>query len=178
MQNKSKYIHIGHCVTPHGIKGEFSFVLYNEDGDLLKDGVQINLVPRGENHKALPHDGLDFRIKSIRIGNKVIVRLDGVETRNQVEELVPFDIYINRDLLPETDEDEFYLNDLLGLVVIDHQLKTKIGRVSDFYENGAQIVLKIKGEKNSFEILFINQFVPVVDLEKGEMEIILPEIVD
>lgn len=177
MMKKSTNIHIGHCSTPHGIKGEFSFVLYNLENSVLTNGSDILLFPRSS-ESSIPQDGKEFKIKKISFGNKTIVTLEGVSDRNVVEAMVPFDIYFDRANFPETEEDEYYLNDLLGLEVFDFKTKKKLGRVIDFYENGAQIILKITTENGNIEVLFMEQFVPIVDLELGKMEIILPEIIE
>ena len=174
---KSDNIHIGHCTTPHGIKGEFSFVLYNQNDSVLNDGAIVSLTPRSAS-SSIPQDGKEFKIRKISFGNKTIVTLEGVGDRNVVEAMVPFDIYFARENFPETDEDEYYLNDLLGLEVFDFVTKKSIGRVIDFYENGAQVVLKIKTEKDILEILFIEQYVPEVDLENGRMEVIIPVMIE
>lgn len=174
---KSGDIHIGHCTTPHGIKGEFSFVLYNPEDSVLHDGAVISLLPRSE-ASSVPQDGKEFKIQKISIGNKAIVRLDGVSDRNTVEAMVPFDIYFARENFPETDPDEYYLNDLLGLVVFDFITKKELGRVIDFYENGAQVILKIKTENEFLEILFIEQYVPEVDIENGRIEVIVPMMIE
>lgn len=174
---KSDNIHIGHCTTPHGIKGEFSFVLYNQEDSVLHDGAIVSLLPRSTS-SSVPQDGKDFKIKKISFGNKTIVTLDGVNDRNQVEAMVPFDIYFDRANFPETEDDEYYLNDLLGLEVFDFVTKKSIGRVMDFYENGAQVVLKIKTENEIFELLFIDQYVPEVDIDKGRIEVLIPEMIE
>ena len=174
---KSENIHIGHCTTPHGIKGEFSFVLYNQEDSVLGNGSLISLLPRSTS-SSVPQDGKDFKIKKISIGNKAIVILEGVSDRNTVEAMVPFDIYFDRKNFPETEDDEYYLNDLLGLEVFDFITKASIGRILDFYENGAQVVLKIKTETEILEILFIDQYVPEVDIEGGRIEVIIPEMVE
>ncbi|RPJ75448.1 MAG: 16S rRNA processing protein RimM [Alphaproteobacteria bacterium] len=174
---KSDNIHIGHCTTPHGIKGEFSFVLYNQEDSVLHDGAMVSLLPRSTS-SSIPQDGKDFKIKKISFGNKTIVTLDGVNDRNIVEAMVPFDIYFDRSNFPEADEDEYYLNDLLGLEVFDFITKKPIGRVMDFYENGAQVVLKIKTDNEIIELLFLEQFVPVVDIDKGRIEVIIPEMIE
>ena len=177
MTTKSTNIHIGHCTSPHGIKGEFSFVLYSPEDSVLDSGSIITLTPRAPG-SSVPQDGKEYKIKRINFGNKTIVTLDGVNDRNTVEALIPFDIYMSRDLLPETEEDEYYLNDLLGLEVFHHYTKEPIGRVVDFYENGAQIVLKIKADKEFIEVLFLSQFVPTVDLDLNRMEIIPPIMIE
>lgn len=174
---KSENIHIGHCTTPHGIKGEFSFVLYNQEDSVLHDGAMISLLPRSTS-SSVPQDGKDFKIKKINFGNKTIVTLDGVGDRNIVEAMVPFDIYFDRSNFPEADEDEYYLNDLLGLEVFDFITKKSIGRVMDFYENGAQVVLKIKTDGEMLELLFIEQYVPEVDIDAGRIEVIVPEMIE
>lgn len=174
---KSTNIHIGHCTSPHGIKGEFSFVLYNFDDSVLEDGMVLTLTPRSTD-SSVPQDGKEFKIKQIRIGNKAIATLEGVSDRNTVEAMIPFDIYLSREAFPETEEDEYYVNDLLGLEVYHYYTKNLLGRVMDFYENGAQIVLKIKTDKEIIEVLFLNQYVPVVDIEGGRLEIIPPIFVE
>ncbi len=177
IMKKSENIHIGHCTTPHGIKGEFSFVLYNQDDSVLHNEAIVSLLPRSTS-SSVPQDGKEFKIKKISFGNKTIVTLDGVNDRNIVEAMVPFDIYFDRENFPETDEDEYYLNDLLGLEVFDFITKKSIGRVMDFYENGVQVVLKIKTEKEILEILFIEQYVPIVDIENGRMEVNVPVMIE
>jgi 16S rRNA processing protein RimM len=174
---KSTNIHIGHCTVPHGIKGEFSFVLYSAEESTLDSGMTVTLTPRSS-ESSIPQDGKEFVVKTLRIGNKAIATLEGVNDRNTVEAMIPFDIYLSREDLPETEDDEYYVNDLLGLEVYHFYTKNLIGRVMDFYENGAQIVLKIKTEKEIIEVLFLSQFVPVVEIEKNRMEIIPPVMIE
>lgn len=174
---KSENIHIGHCTTPHGIKGEFSFVLYNQEDSVLFDGATVSFLPRSAS-SSVPQDGKEYKIKRISFGNKTIVTLEGVSDRNIVEAMVPFDIYFDRANFPETEDDEYYLNDLLGLEVFDFISKKPIGRVMDFYENGAQVVLKIKTEGEILELLFIDQFVPEVDIDNGRIEVIIPVMIE
>jgi 16S rRNA processing protein RimM len=174
---KSDNIHIGHCTTPHGIKGEFSFVLYNQEESVLHNGAVVSLLPRSTS-SSVPQDGKDFKIKKISFGNKTIVTLEGVDDRNIVEAMVPFDIYFDRANFPVADEDEYYLNDLLGLEVFDFMTKLPLGRVIDFYENGVQVVLRIKTEGDILELLFIEQYVPEVDIEAGRIEVIVPVMIE
>ena len=174
---KSENIHIGHCTTPHGIRGEFSFVLYNLENSVLHDGAIISLLPRSVS-SSIPNDGKEFKISTIKIGNKAIVTLEGVNDRTTVEAMVPFDIFFARENFPETSENEYYINDLLGLEVINFLNKEFVGRVSDFYENGVQVVLVIKTDSEYIEVLFIDQYVPVVDLAAGIVEIIKPVTIE
>jgi 16S rRNA processing protein RimM len=174
---KATNIHIGHCTSPHGIKGELSFVLYNPEDSVLDKGMVVTLTPRSAS-SSIPQDGKEFKIKSINFGNKAIATLDQVSDRTTVEAMVPFDIHMDRELLPETEDDEYYVNDLLGLEVFHFYTKELLGRVMDFYENGAQVVLQIKTAQEIIEVIFISQFVPVVEIELNRMEIIPPIMIE
>jgi 16S rRNA processing protein RimM len=174
---KTHNIHIGHCTSPHGIKGELSLVLYSPEDSVLEKGMVITLTPRSS-ASTVPQDGKEFKISAISFGNKAIARLEGVLDRTTVEGMVPFDIHMDREMLPETEDDEYYVNDLLGLEVFNFYTKELLGRVMDFYENGAQVVLKIKTDKEILEVIFISNFVPVVEIEKNRMEIIPPIMVE
>lgn len=174
---KTENIHIGHCTTPHGIRGEFSFVLYNAEDSVLHNGAIVTLTPRSQS-SSIPQDGKEYKIQKISFGNKTIVTLDGINDRNIVEAMVPFDIYFSRENFPETDPDEYYLNDLLGLEVIDFITKKPVGRVVDFYENGVQVILKIKTETDFIDLLFIEQYIKEVDVEKGMIEAMIPVIIE
>ena len=61
---KTTNIHIGHCTSPHGIKGELSFVLYSPEDSALDKGMVITLTPRSPS-SSVPQDGKEFKIKTI-----------------------------------------------------------------------------------------------------------------
>ena len=59
---KSHNIHIGHCTSPHGIKGELSFVLYSPEDSVLEKGMVVTLTPRSE-ASSVPQDGKEFKLE-------------------------------------------------------------------------------------------------------------------
>ena len=174
---KSQNIHIGHCVSPHGIRGEFSFVFYNEDSKVIKENSEIFLSPISS-LSSIKEELLKVTIASIRYGNKIIASLEGITTRNEVESLIPFNIYCSRLDLPLLLTDEFYLHDLLGCRVLNSISKEDVGVIVSFYENGEQLILQIDTPNEKLDILFIKQFVPVVDIDNKIIEIILPVMVE
>ena len=124
-------------------------------------------------------DGEEFTIKSIAFGNKVIVYLDEVSDRNKVEEIIPFEVYVDRELFPDTEEDEFYISDLVGLEVRVEGTEEVYGKVSSFYDNSAQVVLVIKGSGNQVqELPFIEEFFPIIDIEDGYITMVLPDFIE
>jgi 16S rRNA processing protein RimM len=173
MSKKSKLIELGVSNRPHGIKGGFLFKLKNQDSSILKDGFEIFIYPDNEK-SSISSDGEKVIIEKIHFGNKTICYLKGVRDRNLVEEMLPFKIFVNRSDFPEPEKDEWYLEDLKGLDVFDID-GYKIGKVKNFFDNGAQTVLQIKLENEVVELPFVEVFFPYVDLEKNKITMILPE---
>jgi len=184
MTKNNQYILFAHCTLPHGIKGEFSFRLLNEESRFLEKGSTIYIQKQNKNETLaeLKNDDKNLiakKITDIRYGNKTIVKLEDVLDRNAVEALVPFDVYVCEDDLPELNDDEVYLSDLIDLEVIDASNQKSIGRVIDFYETSVQVVLVIKlASREIIEILYIDQFIEEVSLEDSKIYVHLPQIVE
>ncbi len=174
---ENKLVELGYCNRAHGIRGGFTFSLHNEIDSVLQDKLPITLLPSGEGRgsSSLSSDGQEFIISKVSFGNKVIAYLEGVNERNQVEAMIPFTIFLSRDLFPEVVEGEFYVEDLLGVIVNSHADGSPLGKIDSFYDNGAQIVFVVlldSGEK--IDVPFVDNFFPVVDLDKNIIELILP----
>ncbi|MBT6324353.1 MAG: 16S rRNA processing protein RimM [Bdellovibrionales bacterium] len=168
---EEKNISLGFCRKAHGIKGEAVFSLYSGSDSILSSG-DIIIACKDKQSK-------EIKIEKIRFGNKVIVKLEGINDRTTLEKLLPFEIFVSRDLFPEIDSsDEFYISDILGTDVFDFKTKQKIGVIDSFYDNGAQVVYVIKGNEQNFELPFVEQFFPIVKLDKNRIEIVLPEIIN
>lgn len=164
---EKKLLKLGECHKPHGIKGEFSFHLYNSEDSSLEYIKDIVLFPKND-QSTIDESGEHYNIKKINFTNKIIVRLENVDNRNKVEEMIPFEIYISKkDLIKE--EGEYFLNDLVGLKVLDLD-ENEIGVVDNFYDNGVQEILVIKG-KTPMEIPVVDQFIKEVNTEEGFIRI-------
>lgn len=173
--NSEKNIKLGSCGRPHGIAGGFSLSLLNNESTSLKKGLKVLLRPKGDS-SSIGSEGEVFTIKSVKIGNKGIVYFEEVSDRNSVEAMVPFDLYVSRQDLPEPGEGEFYVEDLVGLEVIN-QSGEKLGSVINYFDNGAQIVLSIQLGTEKIELPFVDSFFPHVDIEGGKITMIEPEII-
>tara|TARA_R110002072_G_scaffold64203_11_gene160061 strand:- start:43681 stop:44199 length:519 start_codon:yes stop_codon:yes gene_type:complete len=170
-----KYIKFGHCSKPHGIKGAFSFHLFNKEDSSLKKGSKLILRP-SDSSSSIRAEGEEHIIGAIAFGNKVIVSLKNVQDRNQVEAMIPFEIYVNREDFPPLSEDEYYIEDLVGLKVKTND-GVEYGVVDSYYDNGAQTVLVIKGT-NNIELPLVEQFFPEVNVAENYILINEPEEIE
>ena len=92
-----------------------------------------------------------------------------VADRTAAEKLVNTRLYVERDRLPEPDEDEFYLADLVGLQAVAAD-GSALGRVDAVHDYGAGTSLEI----GALLIPFTRACVPNVDIAGGRLVVVPP----
>jgi len=81
-----------------------------------------------------------------RHSNGLIVKLDGINDRDQAQLLVNAEIAVAQALLPQLDDGEFYWKDLMGMSVVN-EAGYDFGVVDDLMETGSNDVLVVKANK-------------------------------
>ena len=111
-------------------------------------------------------------------GDVVVAALRGVGDRTAAEALRGLRLYVARAALPETEEDEFYHSDLLGLRA-DYADGTAAGTVRAIIPAGATEVLEIDPGPGTETLLvpFTKAAVPEIDLAAGRIVVVPPEMV-
>lgn len=106
----------------------------------------------------------------------VVAKIDGVADRNAAEALKGVALYVDRDRLPEPeDEDTFYHADLIGLAV-EAPDGAPLGRVAAVFDHGAGDVLDIRGtDGRMVSVPFTKAVVPLVDVTAGRIVVAMPE---
>jgi 16S rRNA processing protein RimM len=103
----NKKILVGKIVAPQGIRGEVRVQTYTES-------------PNDFQRLAISDQRLAIRfIRVVPNSNVVIMKADGVNDRNGAESLRGTELYIDRDTLPATSADEYYVADLIGMRVLE-----------------------------------------------------------
>lgn len=174
--NSDSLVILGVCNKPHGIRGGFSFMLENSQDSILANGMRVFLFPKSP-ASSIDENGEEHIIEKISFGNKTIAYLKGISDRNIVESMLPFEIKLPREEFPETDKDEFYISDLIGLEVYEHETNELIGKVAKYYDNSVQTILTIRGKNGSFDIPFVENFVPELDIEEGKIWVVVPRMI-
>lgn len=172
---KEDLIKLGFVANPHGIKGEAEVRLFNDEDSVLEDGVTVMLYPSSAKSKISQH-GEEWIIKKIRFGNKIIAQFEGIADRTQLESLIPFEIYMDREAFPETDEDEVYLVDLVDMDIVNEEGE-KIGKLESFSDNGQQYLFncRVGAVGELITLPYVDAFFPKIDMEKREITMIMPE---
>ena len=104
----------------------------------------------------------------------LVATLKGIATREDAERLNGIELYIARDKLPATDENEYYHADLIGLAAVTVE-NEPLGRVVAIHNFGAGDIIEIAPVHGATMLLpFTNTVVPTVDLAGGRVVIELP----
>src|SRR4030081_649642 len=108
----------------------------------------------------------------------LVATLKGVATREDAERLNGLELYIAREKLPATDEDEFDHADLIGLAAVT-PADDPLGRVIAIHNFGAGDIIEIAPPQGATMLLpFTNAVVPLVDSANGRVVIELPEEIE
>jgi 16S rRNA processing protein RimM len=153
----------------HGVRGAVKLWTFTEDplavkryGPLLtKDGARQFEVTHAREAKG-----------------HLVATLKGVATREEAERLNGVELYIAREKLPATSEDEYYHADLIGLAAVT-AANEPLGRVIAIHNFGAGDIIEIAPPHGATMLLpFTNAVVPVVDLGGGRLVIELPDEIE
>ncbi len=159
MENNER-VCLGAIVGVHGIRGEVKVRSFTEvDRDIDSYGL---LEDEAGSKK--------FDIKVVGHSKELLrVKVKGCDDRNTAETLVGTGLYVERKLLPQLEEEEFYHTDLIGLDVKDETSGCIIGKVNALYNFGAGdlIEIKVSGSKALEMLPFTKQYVPQINIKEG-----------
>ena len=156
--NKPDKICVGAIVGVHGIKGEVKLKSFTENPEAVgkygpledKFGKKYDLKVTGRSKELLR------------------AKIKGVDDRNAAETLIGTELWADRSVLPELEDDnEFYHTDLIGLAVKFED--KEIGKVVGIYNFGAGDIIEVKlastGKAEMFP--FKNAYFPEVNIKDG-----------
>ena len=154
-------IFVGAVAGAHGVKGDVRIKTFTENPmDIAAYGALSDEA--GQNTFEILNTYPD------KMGARV--RFRNVTSRSQAEALKGTRLYVERDHLPELDEEDFYHADLIGLTAVTVQGE-KLGMVKAVHNFGSADLLEIEGQF----IPFTKINVPEIDFKLGTLTIIPPQ---
>tara|TARA_A100001037_G_scaffold298567_1_gene322534 strand:- start:355 stop:939 length:585 start_codon:yes stop_codon:yes gene_type:complete len=154
--NSINRVCVGRIAGAHGVQGLIRINSYTEDPmDVAAYGPVTDEY--GERM---------FELEAKRMTKtQVVARIKGVMDRNAAEALQGLRIFILREVMPPTADDEFYCEDLIGLAAETVDGKS-LGSVLSLQEFGAGEMLEIGRRRGGTTLVpFTKDVVPQVDLE-------------
>lgn len=156
---------MGVVTGSRGLKGELRVKSFTEDPEALFDYGPLTDVKGKGSYKG--------RITGQGKG-QLLVRLDGIGDRTAADAVKGLELYVARDALPETEEDEFYYSDLIGMRAELTDGK-ELGVIRWVLEAGAGASLEVETKDGTVMVPFTKAAVPVVDMENGRVVIDPPD---
>jgi 16S rRNA processing protein RimM len=97
-----------------------------------------------------------------------------IATKEQADALRGLRLFVARAALPEPEEDEFYLTDLIGLAAVDPEGQA-LGKIKAVHNFGAGDILEIDPPRGAAWYLpFTREAVPDVDLAAERIVVVRP----
>jgi 16S rRNA processing protein RimM len=153
----------------HGVRGAVKLWTFTEDPLAVKHYGPL-----------MTKDGArQFEVTHVREAkDHLVATLKGIATREDAERLNGIELYIARDKLPATDENEYYHADLIGLAAVN-AANEPLGRVTAIHNFGAGDIIEIAPTHGPTMLLpFTHAVVPTVDLAGGRVVIELPQEIE
>jgi 16S rRNA processing protein RimM len=149
----------------HGVRGAVKLWTFTEDPFAVKAYGPL-----------MTKDGArQFEVTSAREAKgHLVATLKGVATREEAERLNGVELYVAREKLPDTEADEYYHADLIGLAAVN-AANEPLGKVIAIHNFGAGDIIEIAPPGGTTLLLpFTNAVVPTVDVAGGRVVIELP----
>jgi 16S rRNA processing protein RimM len=164
---KQDVLAIGRVKAPNGLKGKMWITPL---GDSFNQYKQYIIGESG-----IPRNLISFEKRK----NGFVLQLEGISDISQVEQIQGQDVYISSELLPETSDDEFYWDDLIGMKVLDIKGR-ELGEIVSIIPTGSNDVFVVDKIKQHM-IPWTDSVVKKISIETNMMTVdieSLEEILD
>lgn len=161
----SKFISVGKILNFHGIHGEAKVGFSKGQEDFL---LSLDRVFVKKDNDYLPLNILRSRLNK----NFALVKFEGIDSINDIMEYKGSILFVEEDTIRQKlEEDEFLIDELVGLSVFDTDDK-KLGFVVGVSNNGANDLLSIKtNSKKICLVPFVKAIVVSVSIKDKKIVI-------
>lgn len=166
MSDDNKMILVGQVGGAFGVKGEVRITAFTTDAMTLMDYQPL-----------LKADGTPaLTLLSARPDKAgVVAKVKEITTKEQADAARGQKLFIPRDRLPEPEEDEFYLTDLVGMEAREAD-DVAVGTVKSVQNFGASDMLEIAPKEGgpTWYLPFTREAAPELHLNDGWLRIVRP----
>lgn len=165
---------VGVIARPHGIRGECVADLDLDDPELLLDAGAVRLFTPAQWREAEMGSApapVTRRLRGLRQHKgRVLLQFEGVDDRNDAEDLRGWLLCITEQALPELDEGEVYCRELVGLEVLLEDGR-QLGVLADVQFPSPDQELWIIATSQGKEVLFPAHSETVLDIDTAAQQV-------
>ncbi len=160
---EERLIIIGEVLKPLGLRGELKIKPFTESLEVF------------QNLSTLYFGGSEFKVVRLRLHhNHVVVSIDGVDSREEAENLRGALVKTSELNFPATEDGEYYFFQLLGMMVVTSDGEG-LGHISEITPTAANAVLHVEGPRGEILLPMIDEVVLDVNLAEGKITVDLLE---
>lgn len=160
-------VDIGRIVAPHGVKGEFRIAPLTDFPDRFLSMKTLRLYDDGGIFQS------EIPISSVRIRpdkGDVLARSVKICDRDLAESLKGLLVKVRRDELVPLPEGEYWIDDLIGMKVLDRESGDTVGEILDvMVTGGADVYLIGRPDGRTFMVPAVADYVFSVDVDGSKM---------
>ena len=170
---------IAKVISPFSIKGAVKLLVFSDN---LKAFSKYQLFDKNQQPVKITYNLTSA--KNTSSGIVLIAFIENVNTRNLVEQMVGSEFFVNKNNLPKTAKNQFYIESLIGLQVFDSQ-NNVIAVIKQVHQNkaGPAIMLEfsdanLQQKYNDFyDFAFTADFFSDPDFTNNSIIFYPPEII-
>lgn len=164
-----KYLEAGKIINKRGLRGEVKVESYCDSASILcsigtlyydEDGKRSVKVICAKEYKGFAY-----------------LTLDGVKSAEDADLIRNKILYADRNDIP-IDEDSYFIDDLIGLSVIDADSGKCYGKVTDVFNRGASDIYTVTQNGKDYYLPAVDEFIVETDTQKGIFVRPIPGIFD
>ncbi len=159
---------IGKVIKPHGVKGRIKVKYFGDDIKQFRFYRKIFLLDTISEHRS-------YEISEVKTQPPhLILKLRGIDSREEAESLCGREIFIKKSDLPKLDRGEYYWFEILGMLVETESGK-RLGSVKEIFPTGANDVYVVEGKRGDIFLPAIEEVIKDVDMERGVLKVLRME---
>ncbi len=164
------YIAVGKFGAPHGLKGAVKLNSYTEDPQSIFD-FDVLYDAKGNQEYHIHYIGAAKQ--------QFLISVDGVSSKEEAAALTNKLLHAPEDSLPELDEDDFYITELVGCSIVTQDTGATYGTVKAVHNFGAGDIIEIQPDEGKSEmVLFTQENFPECDVRSRRLTFRPPELLD
>lgn len=161
-----KYKRIAKVVSAQGLKGELRIKPYNAQPDWLNSIKSAYIFNPDQPAMRKKYDILQLT----DMGKMLMLRLDGINTRQEAEKMIGWYMAVPEADLPELTQGEYYADQLRGLSVFSSDCQRRLGFVKEILSATNGDFIEVHQEKGQTVLVpFEPHFMDKIDLENKRM---------
>lgn len=165
MVREEDWVCLGVIVGPHGVRGLVRIRPFTEAPEAVAAYGPVTDRATGRSF-VLTVTGV--------VKGAVTARIEGIADRSGAEAMKGTELWVRRDALPATEDEEYYHHDMIGLRV-EGMDGAGLGEVAGVQNHGAGDLLELRLADGGVVLVpFTRDCVPVVDIKGGRVVIDAP----